>query len=220
MRGIRIYLLTALLLVTAALPLFALPKAAYLGASAVVPGTGELALGKTAKGSVLLGVDILALSSYWATGRQKNNLINSYQRYGQVYAGIPEDMPESYYQHIQEYASSEEFNQFQELMARNYYLIYSYDPANYDLYLAENTYPQDEAWRWQSEQHQQHYRKLRRQTQTVKMYQNLSLGVMLLNRAISIIDVALISRDRKNGSTLYFTPLESAGLMLNYQWEF
>ncbi len=220
MREFKVYLLTALLLMTAALPLFALPKAAYLGASAVVPGTGELALGKTARGSVLLGVDILALSSYWATGRQKNNLITSYQRYGQVYAGIPEDMPESYYQHIQQYASSAEFNQFQELMARNYYLVYTYDPEEFNLYLADNTYTEDEAWQWQSEEQQRHYRKLRRQTQTTKMYQNLSLGVMLLNRAISIIDVALISRDRKSGSALYFTPLESAGLMLNYQWEF
>ena len=130
-------------------------------------------------------------------------------------------MDDRYYQHLQEYDSSAEFNQFQELMARNYYLIYTYDPEGYAEYIAANTYTPDEAWDWQGPGQQEHYRSLRRQTQTTKMYQNLSLGVILLNRVISVIDVALLSRQpSESGSALYFTPLQSGGLMLNYRWEF
>jgi len=203
-----------------ALPLAALPKVAFMGMSALVPGTGQIALGQTNRGAALLGLDILALSSYWATGRQKNDLIDSYTRYAQVYAGIPEDMGERYYQHVQEYLSSDEFNQSVELAARNYYLIYIYDPDGFAQYMLENTYSEEEAWAWQSTLQQDHYRKLRRKTQTTKMYQNLSLGVVILNRVISIIDVALISRDPSKSTALYFTPLETDGLMLNYRLEF
>ncbi|MGC9362882.1 MAG: hypothetical protein ACP5F3_08135, partial [Candidatus Syntrophosphaera sp.] len=209
-----------LLLLMLALPLAALPKGALLGMSALLPGTGEIALGRNTRGAVLLGADVLAFTSLWATNRQKDDLIDSYERYATVYAGIPEGMDEQYYQHIQEYVSSDEFNQFQELNARNYYLIYTYDPEGYSEYMAANTYDPSEAWEWQSEQHQDHYDKLRRDTQTTKMYVNLSLGAIILNRVISVIDVALLSRDRQSGHTLYFSPDRNYGLTLNYRMEF
>lgn len=190
-----------------------------MGMSALLPGTGELALGKTTRGSIFLGTDILAINAYLVTGRQKNDLISSYTQYATVYAGIPADMNDRYYQHIQQYASSDEFNQFQELMARNYFLIYTYDPTGYAEYIVSNTYTEDEAWSWQSAEHQDHYQSLRRKTQTTKMYQNLSLGVLLLNRAISMIDVALISRNPGKETSLYFSP-QSQGIMLNYRVEF
>ncbi len=214
----RILVLIALLLVV--LPLSALPKIAYLGMSAALPGSGEIALGKSTRGGIMLTTDLLALTAWLATGREITNLGNSALSYAQIYAGSPEGMPESYYQGLQNYLSSDEYNQLQILEARNYYLIYNYDPAGYEAYLAANTYPDDEAWSWQSAEHQEHYRSLRFRAQTTKMYRSLSLGVMLLNRAISLIDVALISRDPDAPTALYFTPLREGGLMLNYRLEF
>lgn len=216
--SLRSLVLAALLLL--ALPLAALPKIAYLGLSAALPGSGEIALGRSTRGGIMLGTDLLALTAWLATGREVTNLTNSSLLYAQAYAGIPADMPDSYYYDIQQYLSSDEFNQYQILEARNYYLIYNYDPEGYAAYLAANTYGEDEAWSWQSSEHQDHYRALRFQAQTVKMYRSLSLGVMLLNRAISLIDVALISRDPDKPTALYFTPLGSGGLMLNYRLEF
>ncbi|HOY83929.1 MAG: hypothetical protein LHW45_09330 [Candidatus Cloacimonetes bacterium] len=212
-----LFLVLALLI---ALPLAALPKIAYLGMSAALPGSGEIALGKSTRGGIMLTTDLLALTAWLATGREIDNLTGSYRKYAEVYAGIPENMSDSYYQVIQQYISSDEFNQLQTLEARNFYLIYNYDPAGYEAYLAENTYSAEDAWAWQSSEHQDQYRSLRFRTQTVKMYRSLSLGVMLLNRVISLIDVALISRNPDQPTALYFTPLESGGLMLNYRLEF
>ena len=216
----RIRLLLILVCLFCGLSLAALPKIAYVGMSAAVPGTGELALGRTTRGAVLLGLDVLAWNSWWATNRQKKDLIDSYTQYARTYAGIPEGMDENYFQHLQQYLSSDEFNRFQELLARNYYLVYSYNPDGYYEYMLANTYAPGEAWSWQSAEHQAHYRSLRRRTQTTKMYQNLSLGALLLNRVISVIDVALLERDPDSGQTLYFSPLKGEGLMLNYRWEF
>lgn len=214
-------LLCFLLLIIAVIPAFAtLPKIACVGMSALLPGSGEIILGQKTKGSIMTGVDVLAISSWLATGRQVDDLTRSYQRFATVYAGCPEDMNNTYYQHLQQYLSSDEFNQFQDMMARNYYLIYTYDPDGYNAYILANTYQDTEAWNWQSAEHQDHYRSLRRRAQTAKMYKNLSLGVLLLNRAISMIDTALIKSDPNSGTALYFSPLEDNGLMLNYRMEF
>jgi hypothetical protein len=214
----KAYLLLALLLL--ALPLAALPKAASIGLSAILPGTGEIIEGKTIRGSLLLGEDLIALTGYWATGRQRNDLISSYQLYARTYAGIPDNMDDNYYQYIQQYISSEEFNRYLELDARNYYLIYSYDPEGYASYITANAITDDQAWSWQNPGYQDHYRTLRRDAQKAKMNQNLCLGIIILNRVISVIDVALISRDHNKETSLYFSPLNNNGLMLNYSLEF
>lgn len=191
-----------------------------MGMSAALPGSGEIALGKSTRGGIMLGTDLLAITAWIATGREIGNLTDSYKLYAKVYAGIPDGMNDAYYQTIQQHISSDAYNQDQIMNARNFYLISNYNPEGYAIYIAENTYPEEEAWFWQSSEHQANYRALRYQTQTVKMYRNLSLGAMLLNRAISFVDVALITRNPDKPTALYVTPLESGGLMLNYRLEF
>lgn len=203
-----------------AVQLNAQSKALPLTMSAFVPGTGEILLGKTTRGGIMLGTDLLALTAWLASGREINNLTESYKQYAKTYAGIPDEVQDSYYQHIQQYLSSDDFNDAQILGARNYYLIYGYNPEAYQQYVDENTYSPEEAWDWQSAEHQAHYRSLRFRTQSTKMYKNLSLGAMLLNRFVSLIDVALISKDPEKPSPVYFSTSENGGLMLNYNLEF
>jgi len=50
------------------------------------------------------------------------------------------------------------------------------------------------------------------------MNNQLALGLMLLNRGISIIDSSILSK-KKHGE-LYLAPLPANGAMLNYQIEF
>lgn len=209
-----------MLVALVALPLAAVPKIACVGASALLPGSGELLLGRPNRSAVLLTSDLLALTSYIATGRHRDDLTRSFKQYALTYAGVAINNDDQYYQHIQQYLSSGEFNQFQELMARNYYLIYNYDPEGFDTYLAANTYGEDEAWSWQSDKHFRKYRALRSKTQKAKMYQNLSLGIMLLNRAISVIDVAFIHPGSNRPTALYFSGLGEGGIVLNYRLEF
>lgn len=202
------------------IPLIALPRIAYLGMSAALPGSGELLLGKTTRGAILMGADIIALSSLLATDKQVDDLTASYKQYASVYAGVPINNNDRYYQHIQQYFSSDEFNRFQEMMARNYFLIYQYAPDQFNEYIAANTYAADEAWQWQSTEHHKHYKQVRASRQKAKMYNNLSLGIMILNRAISVIDVAFISGKTKQQTPLYFSVEGRDGLMLNYRLDF
>ena len=212
--------LVFLLLILSIMPLAALPKMIYSATSAILPGTGELALGKTTQGAIMLGADILVWSSFFALEKEKDNLTDTYKQYAKVYAGAPENMPASYYQNLQNYISSDDFNRYQELFARNYYLIYSYNPEGYEEYILANTYSDEEGWSWQNQTYQNHYKKLRRRTQKAKIYQNLSVGALLLNRVVSVIDVSLTNQKAKEPLSIYFTPTSNNGLMFNVQLEY
>ncbi|MDD3632961.1 MAG: hypothetical protein PHY63_06505 [Candidatus Cloacimonetes bacterium] len=208
------------LLILSIVPLAALPKLSYSAASAILPGTGELALGKTTRGAIMLSTDILVWTSFFALEKEKDNLTDTYKQYAVVYAGAKSGMPESYYQNLQNYISSDDFNRYEELFARNYYLIYSYNPEGYEEYILANTYSDEESWSWQNQTYQDHYKKLRRRTQKAKIYQNLSIGALVLNRVVSVIDVSLINKKTNRPLSIYFTPTSNNGLMFNVQLEY
>jgi len=209
-----LFCLLVLILVSSALA--AQPRLAYIGMSALLPGSGELALGNTNRGVVLLTSEILAGYSFFKAGRDMELQKDAYKKYAQHYAGVSDNMPDRHYQVIQDYMSSEEFNDFQDMMARNYFYIYLGDEQAYLDYLQANTYTGEESWQWQSSMHFKDYRDMRRRHQRLKINHNLALGIMLLNRAISMVDTALLTRDMN----LYATPLGLDGMMLSYEMRF
>jgi len=215
-------LILILLLIT--IGLSAIPRIAYIGASAVLPGSGELLLGRETRAGFFLTADILALTGYVITDREIDLAKQNYKQYAYAYAGVPTDRDDRYYNAIQKYYSSDEFNRLQEMLARNYYLVYYYDPVSYDAYMAANTYTGDEEWEWADNDAWQKYKDLRRKHRTKKIDNSAFLGALVLNRVISVLDVVLLTRKggskNKQASTLYFTPLSKNGLMLNYEMGF
>jgi len=201
-----------------ALPLFGLPRIAYSAASLALPGSGELLLGERTRGGILLGADLLSIYAFSKTGTEINRQRDTYKQYALLYAGVPLNMPQNHYQAIQNYPSSDYYNDIQEMMARNYYLIYNYDPAAYEDYLSRNTYQGNEAWNWQTDAAWQEYKNQRVRHQRTKMSHNLALGIMLFNRVFSSIDSALLS-GKKHG-TVYLSPMGQEGAMLNYRIDF
>jgi len=202
----------------ATIPLMALPKIACIGMSAIVPGSGELALGKYKTGTVMLTADLLALTAYTSLGKDIINYRDSYKMYAETYAGAATDQPDDYYLDLQSYLSSDEYNNYQEMIARNYFLIYGYDPAGFAAYLSTHTYSDDIDWQWQTEEFWKEYKKIRVQYQNARLNRNLALGAILLNRLISMIDVAFTKPGPKTGE-FYVSPI-SNGLMLNYRHNF
>lgn len=177
-------------------------------------------LGSTTRGATLMGVDILAIYAFLQTNNEIDRQRQNYMDYAELFAGVPNGMPRSQYQAIQDYVSSDYYNDIQEMMARNYYLIYNYEPAEFDAYMIRNTYTGIEAWQWDTQEHWNTYKNMRVRHQRTKMSHNFALGIMLLNRCVSAIDSAILSRDKDSGGALYFSPIENEGLMLNYQLKF
>ncbi len=201
-----------------AFPLSGIPRITYSAASLLLPGTGELILGNNTRGAFLLTTDLLSIYAYASTGTQIDQQRENYMTYAFQYAGVPVGMPQNHYQAIQDYPSSSYYNDIQEMMARNYFLIYNYDPAGFEDYLNRNTYQGEEQWDWVSDTAWQEYKNQRIRNQRTKMSHNLALGIMLFNRAFSAIDSAILS-GKKHG-TVYLSPLGTEGAMLNYRLDF
>lgn len=210
----KIYCLLLLIILCGSL--YGQSRFTLIGMSAILPGSGEIALGNTNKGIILLSSELVATYSFFKTDHDMSLQKKAYKNYALHYAGVPLDMPQGHYQAIQEYISSEEYNDFQEMMARNYYLIYYNDIQAYTEYMEANTYTGEESWEWQSAMHWETYKDMRKTHQKIKMNHNLALGIMLLNRAISIIDTAVMS----NNTQLYASPNGLDGVMLNYEMRF
>lgn len=183
--------------------------------SAVLPGSGEIALGQYTKGIILLTSEAIAANAFISTDRSMELQQKAYQNYAFKFAGVPLGMPRNHYQSVQEYISSEYYNSLIEMMARNYYLILYNDPVSFEQYVSENNFTGAEVWEWQSSSHWQKYQKLRRDHQKTKINHNLALGVMLLNRAVSVIDTAISGKNQAKSYQVYFSPIANDGLMLN-----
>lgn len=223
-----IRLLPIFLLIGLALPLFGLPKIAHVGMSAILPGSGQISLGKVNRGAVMLTADLLSISMMLQSSAEIRSLQQSYTDLAGVYAGVESAPDERFWQDMQNYRSSAEFNQRQEMLARNYYLLYltpndQYSYADYlqmyQDYLAANTYGADETWEWVDEVQWRKYRNTRGDYQETKLMKNLFVGLMIFNRVLSVIDVAFINPPGE-AQRLYLTPSGETGLMLNYQMGF
>ena len=190
----------------------------YPVSSLILPGTGELLLGHNTRGATLMSVDLINIYAFIATDREIEMQKKNYMKFAELYAGVPYGMPDEHYQAVQNYPNSDYYNDIQEMMARNYYLIYNYDPESFAEYISANTYQGNEEWSWQSEEKWEEYKHLRKRHQKTKMNNQLALGLMLLNRGISIIDSSILSK-KKHGE-FYLAPLPANGAMLNYQIEF
>lgn len=204
------------LFVSFSLSLAAQPKLAYIGMSALVPGSGEIARGYSSRGAVLLASDLLALSAYFKTGSVIKEQERAFMDYARHYAANDPLYPRLYYQAMQNYFSSDEYNKYQEMLARNYFLIYNNDPEGYAAYMASHQFSEAESWKWESQKHWETYKNLRRKHQKNQINQTLALGIMLFNRAVSVLDNAIL----KSPGQLQAAPFGKDGLSLGYEINF
>ncbi|MFA7542866.1 MAG: hypothetical protein WCY84_00695 [Candidatus Cloacimonadaceae bacterium] len=204
------------LLICLSLPLAAESKLVYMGMSALLPGSGELARGYSSRGVLLLASDLLAISAYLKTGSVIKEQERTFQDYALHYAVNDPLYPKPYYQAMQNYYSSDEYNEFQEMLARNYFLIYNNDPEGYEAYMATHYFSEEESWRWESQKHWEAYKNLRRKHQKSQINHTMALGIMLFNRAVSVLDNAIL----KGPGQLQATPFGKDGISLGYEINF
>lgn len=215
-KSIGIRLMAVALLLCLGWSLAAQPKIAYIGMSAVLPGSGEIARGHSHRGAALLASDILALSAFLKTDSQINAQERAFQDYATHYAGLNPNRTKSYYQAMQNYYSSADYNEYVEMVLRNKYLIDTYDPDTYAAEMAKYCFTETESWRWQSPRHWEYYKSLRRKQQKSRMNHNLALGIMLFNRAVSVLDNAIL----KGPGQLQAAPCGADGISLGYEINF
>ncbi len=191
--------------------------------SAVIPGSGELVLNKTAKGIIFLSADLTAGYIFLRRNNETKWLEQSYKQFAYAKADVPKHRSAGYYQLIQKWRSSDEYNAFYEMLARNYFLILQYNPQGYDEYIASHHYSGEFAWNWDTAEDWKQYKRIRRSRQQKIMDKNLALGAMIANRLISTLDTALTIKAGKKtviGTFSIQPDLISSGAILTCNLDF
>jgi len=234
-------LILLLALFLAVPPLIAQDKSAgkAILLSAFIPGAGEMYLGNYRRAGIFMGAELLIILSYARLNNEIKWKTNSYKLYAENFADISLDSDDSYYRFISNYISSDAYNADIEMFYRNRYIVYEYNPEAYNLYRDRFLVAGEEEWEWESTEHWLEYRSIRRDKQRIEILANFALGASVLNRIISIIDTAIISRsirkdqvkdsqlgyDVETGNSIlsgiYFEPdLKNHGIRLNYEFSF
>jgi hypothetical protein len=170
--------------------------------SALIPGLGEYSQGNTTRGSVFMTVEVLTILAYLRLDKEIGWKQKTYENYAYVYANVPKGSLDSYYRFIGQYQNSDIYNSEWDMYLRNRFLIYENDPETYRYYRDQILITGDEEWDWGSSEKFYRYRELRKEKQQLDIYINFTIGAAVLNRLISVIDTAIISKGTKGDNTL------------------
>jgi hypothetical protein len=202
------------------------PKAIMF--SAILPGSGHLYIQKNTKAGMYFASEIGIIYSFFRFKAEKDWVTNSYKKYAYSTIGLDSNSTENRYQLVQEYYNSEEYNENVKAYARDVYLIFQSPPSDpnepqtYYEFLDENLITDEEGWHWQSLDNWKRYRDLRYKKQDYEILKNFSLAALILNRFISVIDVAISSRKiNKAIQNLSFSPdFNNNRMIVSYEIKF
>jgi hypothetical protein len=221
MRLAFLILLTVLLVLLIPLQAKSVPKAMLL--SAVMPGTGEIYAGNLSRGVFFITTDLLILFNANRYGSEVKWLQNSYKQFAFSKAGIPKNRDSDYYNLIQKWYSSDDYNAEMELYFRNLGLYETNNPDQYDESIELYRIDGDYTWQWQNTRDWTKYKNIRRDKQTMVMNQKLAIGAAIANRVISAIDAAYLTKtqNRRINTSFNIEPdFINNGAILNCTLEF
>ncbi len=193
--------------------------------SAVLPGMGELYTDNYSRAATFLVLEAATWFAYFRLKSERQWALNSYKDFAHSIAGVPKDSKDWYYQLLQDYPSSENYNESIIRDARNYYLIYLNDPVAYEEYLNKYLIPEDKTWDWENNRNWYKFRDLRRDKQNMEIYMKFAFAAAVINRFVSVIDSAVMAKrfnkSQKNLGTLQIYPdLVNVGFKVNYEIKF
>ncbi|HOD17519.1 MAG TPA: hypothetical protein PLF50_02045 [Candidatus Cloacimonadota bacterium] len=198
-----------------------LPQAMFM--SAVLPGTGELYNGSMTRGVAFISADLVILFSACRLGEEVQLLGKSYRRYAEANAGAPHHQNSDYYDLLQKYYCSADYNADMELYFRNLGLMQYNNPDYYANEISAYSIPDSVAWQWSNHQTWKKYKSIRRDRQRTLMNQKLAIGAAFANRAVSILDAMFLTRNNneKTKSGIILAPdFQRNGAFLIYSMEF
>ncbi|MBN1948920.1 MAG: hypothetical protein JW784_04180 [Candidatus Cloacimonetes bacterium] len=195
--------------------------------SLLTPGLGQIYNRDYTKAGIFLTTELIVIASYFRLNAETGWAINSYQQFAWNKAFIPINSSDEYYQLVQDFISSEDYNAGVINFARNVFLSANspyYNPEQYYQYLEDYLIPPDLAWDWQLEKNWLQYRELRRNKQDLEIYKNFAFAAAILNRIVSVVDAAISARKIKKThllSNLNFQPdWQKKGVRIFYEYKF
>jgi hypothetical protein len=165
------------------------------GSSLLLPGLGQYRLGHTLSATVYFSLEGLAWvvigSSLWAG----HSRADSYRDYAEVFAGVKgTDHPDSYYDNLGRYMSSDGSGGFNESVRRDARDLYYPDVAAMDAYYDAHMVAPSDGWSWRTAGDFHHYTTLRdgsKYAYRVALYTAVLAGAL---RIVSAADAVRLAR--------------------------
>lgn len=155
--------------------------------SALVPGTGEVYARAKTSGYISLTAEAFLWLGYLGCQQQAEWIEDDFKQFAYIYANTKiTNGSEQYYDLIQDFSSSEEYNNNVYIYAR-YYLNHGWTEDEYNEFLDINLYQGNEAWEWQDSDKQLHFGELRRDRNQFNIISRFTVGAMVINRIVSVI---------------------------------
>lgn len=176
--------------------------AALYGASAIIPGAGQLIGGRPEKAFVFFAVEAALVAGAVFTLRQSDETYNDARSFARSAARTSSNKSDkdSYWTSIGTYQSSKGWNADMERME-----------LNGDEYNALS-----DQWAWDSDASMSHYRRLRSDAEGYRIAGSFLLGGLLLDRFFSMLDLRIGLRRGTISALPSFNPATgSAGLELS-----
>jgi hypothetical protein len=160
-----------------------LPKAMMY--SIILPGAGDLYAGNKGTAKLLLGAETAIWFSYFGFQYYGNIQKDSYMVFAHEKSGSnPSREDEEYYDAVELYRSSDEYNESVREDAR---IIYPNDPELQNQYVLSHGYFEEDSWQWPESEPFRDYRKMRISTRETFQRATFMTGFAILNRLVAAV---------------------------------
>lgn len=189
--------------------LFSFKPQFYALSSLIIPGSGELLL-KEKKGEYFIYSDMFFLSFYQTFKFLSNKGNENAKIFASQYAKANFSQNEKYFNLLEIYSSSEEYNEDVLREARN---LFPEDTEKQKEYLRKNGYFDKDAWHWKSDSLRINYFKKRREARNKKMISSFFLSGSILLRIGSFLNCVFLNKNKN--LSLEFLP---EGFKISYNF--
>jgi hypothetical protein len=166
--------------------------------SGLLPGAGEYYAERPSRTKLFLATETLVWGAYLGLTYYGRRVRDDYRTFASSKAGADLDLrSEDYYNAMEQYSSSEEYNSDVMRQARR---LDPDDIEQQSIYYRENAYLSDQAWEWKNESQWVKYRELRVKARNAFQRAIYMTGLAVLNRGLSIIDSFYLVRTYNESS--------------------
>lgn len=217
MRSTSKLIVITLLLIILSVSLTAESRGLKFLQSLAVPGLSQVRSGRD-YGYAMLAAEAGIISGIFFLNAEENLKAQEYYEYALKFAHIqPGDYPDQFFRDLSRYDSSGfEAGGYNADVRQTAMQLYPDDPIAQQIYIDENIYPEDYAWNWDSSESRGSYSEIRIQTQDLRDYASMAIGVLIVNHLISGIDALL---QKPDNSQVYLDIKDrNPMLMLSLEW--
>lgn len=213
------HLVSLLILLVLGVSLAAESTALQMAQSLVLPGLAQVRHDHK-YGYAMLAAETAIISSMFYFSQETALKKRASYEYALKFAHIfPGDYDEAYLRDLSRYNSSGfEAGGYNAMVREEAMRLFPHDPAQQQIYIEENMYPDELAWNWDDKDNRAAYVQIRTQTQNLRDYGKVAVGVMIVNHLISGLDVLRFNARDKEAQVYFSMKDKIPMLMLNLSW--